>query len=770
MSKSKSSPGQLSNDKGRKFQSRVAELFRMIASRVTENVEICGKKVDLYVEFQIESSNRPHRVIVECKAEKRNGSQNARIMEFAGLLDVARKADLADAAEIVTIAPWSEQAKGFALQRKLSVLTLEEKVRTLLDLRPYVETLIAEVDSPRHAHQIPLRECFVSLDAISGDREDLRIEDVCEYLLDWSEDSQPSSRAVALLGGYGSGKSTACRMLAAKLSERWLSGDAKARIPILLSLVEYNKEVRVESLVGWFLDEVCGISRPKFRLFAEMHKAGHFLVILDGFDEMAISTSGSMIDSNLSELEKLVGVPRAKVILTSRPEYFMTEAEELAALDPESVNFSYRSQSYEPLRLMPWSESKIEEFFQQRLGLHPESPDWLSVQEAVGAIGNVMDLSSRPVFAEMLAATFSDFLQSNGGITEGDLIASYVNAELRRQRVLKQRKFLLEDDTRLRLVASLALASYMDDSHRIDLGAARRMVRDELKINFREEEACAREILSCSFMQRRGELFSFSHPPIHEYLAARGLHDLLASGVVGCLGRRPLRERSFIEWFCRTSKVEYGEKEGLVRILQGSRYFSEKNAKYAATNAATLLCALDLESLKGMNLDRCSLKEADLRFADLRGASFSGTFLEEIDFRGSCIDTSALSVSARLSCRVHAVVVVQLSQDEWMAEVSRIVRDETTIEYQGDNAGEGGQRPGVEINSEVGERRGALGWCVFDLHLFADSVRKGLVGLADSTWFVKESFILEDRLVRPLTIESLTGVHLLALARELSSC
>src|SRR4051794_28400486 len=98
-----------SSDKGQEFQVRVAELYRLLGAETIENIELCGKKVDILAVFQLPGGVGEHRAIVECKAENTNRAQNQRVMEFCGLLETARRTGEADSAEIVTLRPWSEQ-------------------------------------------------------------------------------------------------------------------------------------------------------------------------------------------------------------------------------------------------------------------------------------------------------------------------------------------------------------------------------------------------------------------------------------------------------------------------------------------------------------------------------------------------------------------------------------------------------------------------------------------------------------------------------------
>src|SRR5215208_8216645 len=95
----KTSNGGAAVEKGRSFEDQVADLYRLLGARVTQNIEIHQKKVDILATFRIPGSSREHSVIVECKDEQRSVAANQRVMAFKGLLNVARNDGIADSAE-----------------------------------------------------------------------------------------------------------------------------------------------------------------------------------------------------------------------------------------------------------------------------------------------------------------------------------------------------------------------------------------------------------------------------------------------------------------------------------------------------------------------------------------------------------------------------------------------------------------------------------------------------------------------------------------------
>jgi len=232
----KTSSGVAAVEKGRSFEDRVADLYRLLGARVTQNIEVHQKKVDILATFRIPGSSREHTVIVECKDELRSVAANQRIMAFKGLLDVARKDGIADSAEIVTRVPWSDQAKGFARTSGVELFTYTEKISQLIDLTPYMKGLVNKFDKgdPARPTEPPLGSYYVDLSAqkgiqIEADRvsaarnrhrpdveEKGHIPVIDTYIHQWLQED--SNRQLAIFGEYGSGKSTLCQKLARDLA------------------------------------------------------------------------------------------------------------------------------------------------------------------------------------------------------------------------------------------------------------------------------------------------------------------------------------------------------------------------------------------------------------------------------------------------------------------------------------------------------------------------------------------------------------------------
>lgn len=106
----------------------------------------------------------------------------------------------------------------------------------------------------------------------------------------------------------------------------------------------------LEAYITSFLDRECKVVNPRIELFRAMNEVGIFLLIFDGFDEMAVKVDADTVESNLLEIEKLAASKNGRLMLTSRPEYFISAREESEVLTPTVNPFLTRATHYEPLK------------------------------------------------------------------------------------------------------------------------------------------------------------------------------------------------------------------------------------------------------------------------------------------------------------------------------------------------------------------------------------------------------------------------------------
>jgi len=626
---SRHAAGRAAVKKGTAFENDIADLYRLLGAEVVQNIEISHKKVDLLATFGVPGSSTKHRVIVECKDEKRRVADNQRVMQFHGLLQSARKLGVAESAEIITRKPWSDVAKGYAKENGLGLYTYAEKIAQLIDFSSYLRDAVSRFDNKdeRRPNEPPLGSYYVSSSAERKTKSVAeKISFLDRHLFDWANGNGKEAH-IAILGEYGTGKTSLCQKLTRDLAESYLRAPGSNRVPVLFNLREFTKKLDIEAFITSFLDKECGVLNPRFKLFRAMNEAGILLMIFDGFDEMAVKVDADTLEVNLQEIDKLAGAPLSKVILTSRNEYFAGTEEEKRVLRPSSTVIETRSTQYDRINLITWNDEQVDLFLERRVPLIAGARQpWTHYRDSIKGIPDLSDLSKRPVLLDMIARTLPDLIASGKPIDRPNLYETYLLGEMKRQRILKRRELLLSEEARFSLLERLSLDIYFGTLSAISYGEGLLRVSEFLNPPKSELAAYTREFLSCSFLMRKGDDYRFSHTSIMEYLTAKALSAEIRGKFTKEFPRRPLTPvvTGFLTEMNPSTTT-------LWEWIESTKVRPIYDQNHLGGNAATLLCALDKSALKGRDLSGAALIGADLSLADLTETKLAGTLMVNVN-------------------------------------------------------------------------------------------------------------------------------------------
>jgi predicted NACHT family NTPase len=225
------------------------------------------------------------------------------------------------------------------------------------------------------------------------------------YIDRWLDD--PSKEHVSVLGEFGTGKTWFALHYAWVALQRYREakrrGTERPRLPLVIPLRDYAKAVSVESLFSEFFFRKHEIPLPGYSAFEQLDRMGKFLLIFDGFDEMAAKIDRQKMINNFWELARVV-VPGAKAILTCRTEHFpeATEGRALlgAQLQASTAKLTGEPPQFEVLELEKFDDSQIREV--------------LSFQANPSTVARVMsdpqllDLARRPIMTEYILEALPD--------------------------------------------------------------------------------------------------------------------------------------------------------------------------------------------------------------------------------------------------------------------------------------------------------------------------------------------------------------------------
>ncbi len=103
------------------------------------------------------------------------------------------------------------------------------------------------------------------------------------------------------------------------------------------------------------------------------------------------------------------------------------------------------------------------------------------------------------------------------------LYQRYLEGELKRQRLKKRIDLLIKPEKRFEIMEEIALELYLTNSSALSSNQIRKLSGKMPTGEQLWEMENLREIVTCSFLIRRGNDYSFSHQSFLEYLVARRL-------------------------------------------------------------------------------------------------------------------------------------------------------------------------------------------------------------------------------------------------------
>ncbi|MEG3987473.1 NACHT domain-containing protein [Microcoleus sp. S28C3] len=225
------------------------------------------------------------------------------------------------------------------------------------------------------------------------------------YLDLWLND--PVKEHISVLGEFGTGKSWFAMHYAWMALQRYRDaqkrGLERPRLPLVIPLRDYAKAVSVESLFSEFFFRKHEIPLAGYSAFEQLNRMGKFLLIFDGFDEMAAKCDRQETINNFWELAKAV-VPGAKVILTCRTEHFPEGKEGRALFNAElqasTTILTGETPQFEVLELEKFNDEQI----RQALSFQTEAA---TVEKVMGN-PQLLDLARRPVMTELILEALPD--------------------------------------------------------------------------------------------------------------------------------------------------------------------------------------------------------------------------------------------------------------------------------------------------------------------------------------------------------------------------
>ena len=246
---------------------------------------------------------------------------------------------------------------------------------------------------------------------------ELPSSDLSKELSSWL--TEPGQRHIALLGEYGQGKSTAALMLTYEL----LSKHGTGRIPLLIELRGMSPATLppLQLLGAW-----CSPYGIDPRALMKLIISGQVVMILDAFDEMAEAGDPEARLNHFRSLWRFA-LPRNKILITGRPNFFLDESELKTSLGIERATGAgpYCEALYLRFFDVPQIEQNLLKMNQTRaseiVALSRKDPRFL-------------DIVARPSLLYIVAILWEDEkLSERSNLTSAEVIELFVRNIARRQ-------------------------------------------------------------------------------------------------------------------------------------------------------------------------------------------------------------------------------------------------------------------------------------------------------------------------------------------------
>jgi Cdc6-like AAA superfamily ATPase len=365
-------------------------------------------------------------------------------------------------------------------------------------------------------------------------------------------DQSPASQArlLALLGDYGTGKTSHCLQFVRTLNgEVPVTGDKPPVAQDIKALhVDLAELAGVSRLAELSLQEMLSLVLAKqvsgggmVRDMATQVAAqalgdarqGKLIIVYDGLDELLQNDSIVMhkvFDQLLKVLEPAPGEKesRARVVVSCRTHYFRSIDQQLGFFGTRHRG-AVKKADYLCLTLLPWSASNVAAYLRKRLS--NEQADKLL--EIIRTTYNLEELASRPVLLAMMSEQVGDLLRAQekgepitAARLYGITVAEWVNRDNGKHHIAPEHKPIV--------MGALASAMWSEsveqwDAERLDVWLLRALeILFPGRYSNADKAALQDDLRTATFIVRPdADRFNFAHRSFMEYFLARFVLDAM---------------------------------------------------------------------------------------------------------------------------------------------------------------------------------------------------------------------------------------------------
>jgi hypothetical protein len=367
------------------WHQQVAELLKLYSSQYS-----IRKKKDWYVNKNTYISSYGKNKLLTGIFCPINPPNEQEIFNFIQFIETKKTNPAQDYKLLIVCKRGTFIGNKIIQSKKISFVTEDSLLNELINFDTYYEGLRHNFEEKKITQGFPfsLKDTYTKLSASIGEKDkkgSTPIPNIESYIFDWLNNTT-SKKHLAILAEYGQGKSVLSERIAYLITSKQVVAD---RVPIIIplrSLFLKGFSNIIDLLSFW--GGTHGIN-PQALL--KLHHAGKLLIIFEGFDETELVGD---YEIRLDHFRKLweFSIPKAKIIITGRPNFFLNDNELSTLLQTERADtgLPYCEEIY----LDKFSLEKMKKAL--RHASQETQAEIIQILEKQSKNNNFFDLMSRP--------------------------------------------------------------------------------------------------------------------------------------------------------------------------------------------------------------------------------------------------------------------------------------------------------------------------------------------------------------------------------------
>lgn len=514
-----------------------------------------------------------------------------------------------------------------AVQHRVALKTFHV-YQGLFDLTKYLEWQTARLE----LNQVYPPRIYVDPPAtyeVSGVREHKRVDNALRFL--WDLLASPDHRRFALvLGEFGAGKTFLLRELARQMHVH--------RHPVWPVLVEMDKLEKRHDLPALLAAHFSQADVPGYnhKAFQYMLEEGRIALLFDGFDELADRVTYDTVTAHLDTVLSAAQGGFAKVVLSSRRQHFLSEAQ----VKLDLARRAEKLPGFHLVLLQRFEELQIRQYLRNVLKKEHEADERY---ELIHEVKDLLGLSHNPRMLGFIAAIevskLREAKKNQGTITAAGLYELLVGQWLDFEHERERRRSTLKGISRKALergMTVLAMSMWHKKQKTVEVKDIREVLTEAMRAL--GEPALDPDVITFLFgsgsllVRDTEERFSFVHRSVMEWLVAREAAQELSLGNTSVAldvdEMSPLMADFFHSMSGREIAVDWARRN----LYGHDNGITSKNAKLVLRRLGESLARIDLA---GQDLRGRDCSGEDWRWADLRGADLTSATLVNADLSGA---------------------------------------------------------------------------------------------------------------------------------------